>query len=120
MKNISDFLINFGLCPNRVILKGLEQVAAGKPIEESGSSWVLVGREYQQSPYRYKYFPNALLVKPVSDLKTLLPNSFDKCGNVVGFPDSSLSGFFPDKDGDTNFQHFQLFNNFGLVGKKCE
>lgn len=63
--------------------------------------------------YRTKANVFAPLNNPVADLKTLLPNQFDRCGQPLNVGDSTLGGLFPN--GDANDVGARL----GKFGKNC-
>lgn len=114
-RNRVGMLLNNGLCAEKSNaaedsknLSLASDVLMGKVIENAilgGSQsyefidgrWELVVKE----GYKTSLKPVAIFESPISDLRNVLPQTYDKCGNVTSIKDSTLAGVFVKGDFNT-------------------
>jgi hypothetical protein len=64
----------------------------------AGPKVVSIGTDEDGNDVNILMDVNAILNHPPQDLKTLLPNQFDKLGNPTQYPDPTMAGLFPNGD----------------------
>lgn len=64
----------------------------------AGPTEVTLGKDLDNSDIKIVMDVTRVLESPIRDLKDLLPTSFNKKGEPIGFPDHTLGGLFPNGD----------------------
>ncbi|HRK02403.1 MAG TPA: hypothetical protein PLH57_07025, partial [Oligoflexia bacterium] len=64
----------------------------------AGPSRVRIGYDEIGEPVEILMDVTALFRDPSRDLKSLLPNKFNRKGHAISYPDPTMGGLFPDGD----------------------
>lgn len=54
--------------------------------------------------------PATILTSPIQDLRSVMPNEFNRCGEIKNFTDNTLGGLFPDGDAAEYLSETQQIN----------
>ncbi len=98
---------------NKIMLTADQALRGSFPYEKSRldwSEWPPVHRHYNT---RIDFIP--FLQGQITDLRALLPNRFNSCGQSIGLPDESLGGVFPLGD----FIEFKRFDDPNFLRPVC-
>lgn len=102
-ENRKGFLFEQGLCINKTDSKGKPVEDVLKTVEAVliGGLMTIDNQSSDRQSVTADIKPVAPLSNPMSDLRSLTPTSYNKCGNPVALADSSIGGLFPNKDGNS-------------------
>jgi len=103
-KNRVGMLVNKGLCNERTeaeSLKGLAQVEDAL----KGKTDQLQVRNNSGQIYTASVRTVALSTSPMADLRSLVPTSYDQCGNALTIADQTVSGLLATQDANNILAH---------------
>jgi hypothetical protein len=103
-KNRIGMLFNEGLCDQRTEAESLKGLAEAEEGLNGKASQATAMNKYGQI-YKFNTRAVALTNSPIKDLRSILPTSFDKCGNALTVADPSLSGLITTQDANNILAH---------------
>lgn len=104
-KNRPGMLFFKGLCDGRTeaeSLKGLAETEEGLNTNKTFKTNVANKKGKLYTTYART---SALTNSPVADLRSIVPTSYDKCGNALTIQDQSVSGLIATQDANTILAH---------------